>query len=64
MIVNHNAAKVGIKAMFLKIFNLLFVLVSEIFILANPMTTPIEVISIPVINDICVGLNKPSIPKI
>src|SRR5215204_5777860 len=64
IIVNHNAAKAGIKAMFFKISNLLFVLVSEIFILANPMTTPIEVISIPVINDICVGLNKPSIPKI
>jgi hypothetical protein len=64
MIVNHNAAKAEIKAMFLKIFNLLFVLVSEIFILANSMTTPIEVISIPVINDMCVGLNKPSIPKI
>ena len=64
MIVNHNAAKAGIKVMFLKISNLLFVLVSEIFILANPITTPIDVISIPVINDMCVGLNKPSIPKI
>ena len=64
MIVNHNAAKAGIKTIFLKISNLLLVLVSEIFILASPMTTPIDVISIPVINDMCVGLNKPSIPKI
>src|SRR5688500_16256648 len=62
--VNHNAAKAGIRVIFLKISNLLFFLVSEIFIFANPMTTPIDVISIPVINEMCVGLNKPSIPKV
>jgi hypothetical protein len=52
MIVNHNAAKAGIRAIFLKVSKLIFFLLDDIFILASPMTTPIDVISIPVINEI------------